>query len=160
MAILNRTDYRTYVSKNIDLFQSTLDNLQLNSNNLVMSKCTIYKLPSTLPLIIPHKTTTYYIFIEIVKATNSPSEIFQFVDSNLRHSKFFINSILLSLLDIYNYTGGNKSFGMYLWLTLEHDSRWLEFLQHFMVSRIFWEFWKKLKVSKVSTTYYGFKILF
>ena len=87
MAILNRVDYKIHLSKHFMLFSDILDNLQLNPNNSCMCKCTVFKLPSNLPFILPHKLTTYYCFIEIEKLTDSPSELFKFTGTKLEHSK-------------------------------------------------------------------------
>lgn len=87
MAILNRQDYRKIISENIDLFQNILDNLQLNPSNRFMSKCTVFKLPAAPSMFIRHKTTTYYVFIEIANMTNSPKILYNFIDSDLRQSK-------------------------------------------------------------------------
>ena len=88
MAVLNRPDYRSILSKNFDLFTNIIDNLQLNPNNSVMCKCSVFKLPIASPFILPCKTTTYYCFIEIEKLTDSPTELYDFMDSKVNNSKF------------------------------------------------------------------------
>ena len=90
MAVINRSDYRTTVSKYFQLFTNILDNLQLNPNNSVICKCTVFKLPFASPFIMPCKTTTYYCFIEINKPSTSPSQLLDFVNSGLQQSKYLI----------------------------------------------------------------------
>ena len=88
MSVLNRKDYRKIMSMNFELFTQILDNLQLNPNNSVMCKCTVYKLPFASPFIIQCRTTTYYCFIEIVEFSKSPTKLFDFINTDLRQSKF------------------------------------------------------------------------
>ena len=103
IAILNRPDYRSIISRNFELFLQILDNLQSNPNNAIMCKCTVYKLPASTPFIIPCKVTTYYCFIEIVKLTGSPSELYNFVDTKLKNSKLYKIFIFMIFIRIFCY---------------------------------------------------------
>ena len=98
MSILNRQDYRQILSKNFELFTNILDNLQLNPNNSVMCKCTVFKIPFASPFIIRCKTTTYYCFIEIVELSKSPIKLFDFINTNLQHSKFIFTTFIIELV--------------------------------------------------------------
>ena len=82
MSLLNRSDYRKIISNHFRLFSDILDNLQLNPNNSVMCKCTIFKLPFSSPFIIKNKTTSYYCFIEIVELSQSSTDLYNFINKN------------------------------------------------------------------------------
>lgn len=88
MSILNRPDYRKIMSKHFSLFTDILDNLQLNPNNAVMCKCTVFKLPFASPFVIQCKTTTYYCFIEIVELASSAPQLVNFINTNIQQSKY------------------------------------------------------------------------
>ena len=96
IAVINLKSYKKIMSKHFKLFEQILHNLQLNDNNAIISKCTIYKLPYNTPFVLPHKITTYYIFIEIIKFTNDHKSINKFLENKLANCKYFKPSILSS----------------------------------------------------------------